>query len=199
MQIINKSHYIFSEKYNYVETQSNGESDYIGQSTQRKMDAKILFETQICHLISQGGNKILDWLNKLSDLSSETYEIVMGNKNLKKMKDTKLYIELLNRIKKIDEDEDGLILIRLCLTSKLEGSIVDYISSDVFDIIFQNLISFDLDKMLGKSIYLIYPNIENKVILRKMFDGERKVHGSLEYIHTDLISRYYYVTGLKIK
>lgn len=198
LQIINQSKHVFLEKYDYIETQSNGESDYIGQLTQRKMDAKILFETKICHLISQGGNKIVEWLGRIANLSGETYEVVKNHKELKRMKDTKLYIEFLDRISKINDDEDGLIFIPFCLTSNIEGSIVDYLSSDVFDIIFQNLVYFDLNKMLGKSIYIVYPTIENKVILRKAFDGKAIVHGKYEYIHTDLISNYYYVSGLNI-
>lgn len=200
LKVINKSSSVFLEKYKYSIEQSHGESDYIGEKTFDRLDAKLLFEQKICHLISKGQNELNSWLAKMSNNMGEIFDSIMkiDNEEIRKEKivNSIVYKEIFERLKNLDKNESLLLFIPFFISLKFENSIFSHIGSDNIDVVMGVLIKKEYSKLKGRKVYIVYPNFENKVILKKLFNGKKQVYGEIEFIKIKDITNYISVQDL---
>jgi hypothetical protein len=196
LRIINESKKIFPGTFEYVENQSNGESDFINVETGESFDSKVLFSSSICKLISK---KSSSWMSIIFDISNETYNAIMNAKTeqeiLNNISMTKMYLEYLKRIDSIKKYEKCILFLPFPLTLDLSKSLFSIISSSSDNLIVKSLIKYNKTELLDKEIYIIYPNIENKIVIRKLFDGKKAVH-EIEFLSMRIISEYITTTNI---
>lgn len=190
LDIMNKSKIVFEKQYIHQESQSNGESDYKTEDDTEFIDAKILFYNEQCIALKQG--KIYEFLDKIACEINELYDLIM-NGNYTSIKETILYKEINERFNKIKENEDVILFIPFDFTNELEKSLTSYFWSDIFSYTLSHLKKDRKDFFEKHKIYLVYPNIENKIVLKSIKNNEKKI----EFLKTNILKKYIEVISVK--
>lgn len=197
LEIMNKSSFIFPDQYEHINNQSNGESDYKAVGKDEFYDLKTIYETEICHLISN--KKLNEWLKKIQEESSQTFSAVMdedGEENiLKKISQTTLYEEFKKRLNNIKSLEKCVLFLPFPLSVEIEGSLMPLLSSSKYHLVVRSLEVYNPDIIKNKEVFIIYPNLENKVILRKLYNGQKEIF-DIEFVTTDKFKPYIYITKI---
>jgi hypothetical protein len=198
LKIMNESKIIFPGSYVHILEQSNGESDYKNIDTGEFFDVKVLFSSDICHSIS---NKSTDWISIISDISSENYYAIMNSKNknemLNKIYDSKICSEYIKRLESIKPFEKCILFSPFPITMELSTSIVTNIMSSTDHLVIKAIKKYNPKIIDNKEIYIIYPNLENKIIIRKLFDGIKLVF-DIEFLDISIINEYISTTDIFI-
>ena len=196
LEIINSSKYIFKEKYEINNNQNNGESDYIGLLTKNGLDLKILFSTEICEILSKWPNDINAFFDKLKNDEEKLYISIM-NKDNELVRKSMIYTEILRRVEEKKKYSDYIVFAPIFMTplTDIEGALSSHLAADSFDIVINTMIKSDFEKIKDKKIYIVFPTIENKVIVKYLFDGKKNPHIK-EFIKTNLIKDYISVTTI---
>ena len=185
-QIMNESKIVFPDEYKQIIEQSNGESDFVSNKNEF-LDAKILIYNQ--QAIDMKKNKIDDFLDSIQEEQNQIFDTIM--QQLPNVEQSKFYIEILHRLEKMKENENLVLFFPFDVTIEFEGSVTS--SADIF--------SYIIDIIRGKNkkitdehiIYMIYPNIENKIVLKKFSNQGDE----LEFLHSDLLKNYIEVIGIE--
>lgn len=194
LKIMNNSKFIFKDEYDQILEQSNNESDFKNKNKDEYFDAKILFENEICQNIDK--KNISDWLLKFSQNTQEEYDALMSGSCeediLEKIYKTKLYIEFKDRIGKIKDGENCILFLPFPLTLEFEESLIVHFTSSIYHLVIRTMMKKEKHFLKKNQVFIIYPNIENKIVLRRIFDGV-KVTYDIEFL-----SDYYFHEYIKI-
>ena len=182
-EIMNKSKLVFPNKYINIEKnkQSNGESDFIDLVTKEKIDAKTIFPSDQCENLSL--NNIEAFLEQIKMETNEIYDDIMNN-NIGNIENSIIYNGIKKSFDKIDDGENLLIFIPFPFTTEIKKSLSSILGSNIFLIIMKLLAKEKADFFKKHTIYFIYPNYENKIVLRNYSEG------ILEYIDVNILSQY---------
>lgn len=179
--IMNLSKIIFPEKYKIIKNQSHGESDYMSTSG-NLYDAKILFYEEQCESLAINKDELSSFIESIQKETEDIYNAIM-NKSKEEVKECIFYKEMLKEINKANYGENIILFLPYAFTLELEESITSYLSSDIFSYIFNILIK-ETDLLQDNEIFMIYPNYENKIIVKNL--NTKKI----EFIESDLLNRY---------
>ncbi len=180
-EIMNLSKKVFPDKYKHIKNQSHGESDFINEVTGELIDAKTIFPTKQCEKLSL--NQIKEFINDIVKETNEVFNVIMG-KDINTICNTILYKGILNALKNIKKQENVIVFIPFAFTLEMEASLSSKLGSDMFTQIMRVMEKEMSDLFNNRIIYFIYPNIENKVIVKNY------TRNICEYIDTDILSKY---------
>lgn len=191
LKIMNQSRSIFKGEYKQIINQSNNESDFENINKTEYFDAKILFQNEICQNIEKG--KISEWIVEFSKNTQQEYSALMDGFDEKDILDrvskTKLYKEFKNRIGKMNENENCILFLPFPVTIELESSIMVLVSSSIYHLVIRAMIDKDREILKKNEVFIIYPNIENKIVIRKIFDGNDETF-DIEFITDYYLNDY---------
>lgn len=182
LKIMNASKDIFSENYKYIENQSHRESDFVS-STGIMYDAKILFYNRQCQALAINKDNLYTFISELQKEINEVYEAVSLN-DKERLVNSIFYKEMENRIKKAEEWENIILFMPFACTMEVSNRDEALARDDIFIVIFKCLLEENASLIAGHNIYIIYPNVENYVIIKKLNDG------SMELIDDCIFSKY---------
>lgn len=183
LKIMNKSSIVFPEKYKHIDEQSNGESDFISINSGELIDAKTIFPKKQCESLSFGN--LNDFYEMIIMETNDVFEALMNKKD--DLNSTMLYKEIINAFCKIKPKENIIVFIPFPFTLEFEGSISSLLASDIFSQIIFDIKKNNINFFKEHKIYFIYPNLENKIILKNLTTGK------VEYLKSNLISKYIYI------
>ena len=183
LKIMNMSNIVFPGMYKHIDKQSNGESDFEEIQKGELLDAKTIFPKKQCEKLSL--DKLEDFYKMICNETNDIFDVIINKKG--NLNSTILYKEIVTALKKIEPNENVIVFIPFPFTLELEGSLSALLASDIFSqIIFR--IKKDSPKFFKEhQVYFVYPNLENKIILKNLTTG------SIEYLKSNLISDYIYV------
>ena len=186
LEIINSSEEIFGEKYEYInnDKQSNGESDYISLINRKKLDAKTIFPSSQCENLSL--NQIKDFMNTIMLETTDIFDSMMNN-NEQDLDSTILYKEFKKALENIKADENIVVFIPYPFTMEKEGTLSSIMCSDIFTQIILKFQEKNSEYLTKHEVYLIYPNIENKIIIKNINNWKTK------YLISNLLSKYIFI------
>ena len=192
LDIMNKSEIVFEKQYIHEAKQPNGESDYKTEDETEFIDAKILFYNEQCIALKQG--KIHEFLDKIACEINELYNLIKSG-IYTSINETILYKEINERFNKIKENEDVILFIPFDFTNECEKSLTDYFFDDIFSYTLCQLKKDRKEFFEKHKIYLVYPNIENKIVLKSIKDDEEKI----EFLKTNILKKYIEVISVESK
>lgn len=182
LSLMNKSEIIFREDYKYIENQSHGESDFVS-STGVYYDAKILFYNKQCQALAINKDNLYTFVSELQKEINEIYEAISLN-DKERLIDSIFYREMLIRIKKAETMENIILFMPFACTLELSDNLESLLDSDIFSCIFKCLKEKEKELLEGHNIYIIYPNVENYIIIKRLNDD------TMELVMDEAFSRY---------
>lgn len=182
LDIINKSKIVFPQNYKHIDKQDNGESDFESILTGERIDAKTIFPQTQCRNLSLGN--LEDFYKMICEETNDIFEAIMHDNDISS---TILYKQIIEAFKKISSNEHIILFIPFPFTLEFEKSLTSRFASDIFSQMIFKMKKEDPSFFNKHKIYFIYPNLENKIVLKNIWTGE------IEYLKSDYISRYIYV------
>lgn len=183
LDIMNLSKIVFPGTYRHIDIQSNGESDFVSIDNGELLDAKIIFPKKQCENLSL--NNLEYFYKTIIMETNDIFDAIMTQNN--NISSTILYKEIKSAFDKIINNENIIIFIPFQFTLELENSLSSKLGSDIFTQITSSLKKKKARFFEEHKIYFIYPNIENKIILKNITTRE------FEYLKSDLLAKYIYV------
>lgn len=180
-KIMNQSKYIFPEEYTLIKNQSHGESDYMSASG-KLFDSKILFYEEQCESLAINEGELSSFIEAIQKETEDIYNAIVS-KSVEEVKECIFYKEMLKEINKANYGENIILFLPYAFTLELDKNIENHSSSDIFSYIFDTLLK-EIDILQDNEIFMIYPNYENKIIIKNLNTKE------IEFITSDLINKY---------
>jgi len=181
LSIMNQSKKIFPEDYKIIKNQSHGESDYIS-TTGKLYDSKILFYEEQCESLAINEDQLSSFIEAIQKETEDIYNAIIS-KSIEEVKECIFYKEMVKEINKANYGENIILFLPYAFTLELEDNINSYLSSDIFSYIFNVLVK-EIDILQDNEIFMIYPNYENKIIVKNLNTKE------IEFITSNLINKY---------
>lgn len=155
LKIMNDSKIVFPSNYSQITEQSHGEADFIDNWNKQKYDAKLLFENELCQLLSK--EQYSDFVKEASNYFGVDYINIRdtGPDN------EPLYIEMKKRIESLKPDEHGILFLPLPVLLCSPDSIFSDICSDQIDWFFSEM-------KTKKTVYFIGMTIEQYIVIKKL-------------------------------
>lgn len=182
LRLMNKSEIIFKEKYKYIENQSHRESDFVSNSG-IMYDAKILFYNRQCQALAINKDNLYTFISELQKEINEVYEAISYNDQQRLIHST-FYKEMENRIRKAEEKENIILFMPFACTMELSNNLDSLLREDIFTYIFNCMRENNNSLVERHNIYIIYPNIENYIIIKKLNDN------TMELLFDEVFSKY---------
>ena len=189
LDLMNTSKSVFPRKYSRIEKQPNNQCDYIsewsdddGNKHIEKFDAKLPFDKKEGELLCSNQADFKKWLEFMMDEAAEYANYMIINRGSYSVKQLRLYKTLAKRISSLKEDENGVLFFPYPIT--LDGEELRFLSSttDILSAIYNDLLA---EGIIGtRNIYILYPTMDNKIVLRYMNTGTR------EYLYSAEISKH---------
>lgn len=170
LELMNKSSKVFPNTYKKIEIQNNNQCDFVDVETNEKFEAKLFLTKKEGELIASNNRDYEKWLNIAFERIGEFSEFVeaRGSKPIENLTIYKIFELLLS---KIEQDENMILLFLYPVTLDLEGSIVTFFGAVL------STIYHDFNKkgmILNRKIYVIYPTIDNKMVVRLLNSNQRE-------------------------
>lgn len=182
LRLMNKSEIIFKEEYKYIENQSHRESDFVSNSG-IMYDAKILFYNRQCQALAINKDNLYTFISELQKEINEVYEAISYNDQQRLIHST-FYKEMENRIRKAEEKENIILFMPFACTMELSNNLDSLLKEDIFTCIFNCMRENNNSLVERHNIYIIYPNIENYIIIKKINDN------TMELLFDEVFSKY---------
>lgn len=183
LKIMNSSQIVFNEEYEHIDKQSNGESDFVSMPSRELIDAKTIFLEEQCEKLSL--DDIKAFLNDIVKESNDIFYSIMNKSGLD-INSTILYTQISRALAKSNSNENIIIFIPFPFTLEIEDCIISKLNSDIFSQIMFKMKRENKNYFDNHKVYFIYPNIENKIIIKNVNDG------ITEYLSSDIIAKYIY-------
>lgn len=183
LKIISISNIVFPGVYEHIDEQSHGESDFIEIQNREFIDAKIIFPQKQCEYLSL--DDLENFFRIICRETNDAFKSIMYDRE--SFNSTILYKEIVFTLKKIKKNENLIIFIPFPFTLEFENSISGKLGSDIFSQIIFDLREENSNFFKEHNVYIIYPNFENKIILKNLTTEE------IEYQKNNIISDYIYV------
>ncbi len=189
LEIMNESNIVFPEHYKHIDEQSNGESDFISIDSGELIDAKIIFPKKQCEKLSR--NDLNDFYEMIVMETNDVYDALIKKKDT--LNSTILYKEIFNAFNKIKAKENVIIFIPFPFTLEFERSLSSLFSGDIFSQIIYEIRRKKSCYFQEHCVYFIYPNLENKIILKNLSTSKT------EYLKSNHLSKYIFIKDLENK
>lgn len=163
LNMMNDSTKLFPDKYEHIDSQSNGECDFRDLNKSCKYDAKLLFTTEQGKLIGSRRADYEKWiLTMLNEI--EEFNKYIKSRGYFDVKTLTLYKIMSDSLKSVGADENVIFFIPYTIVLDGEGMIFTQFASDILSTIFSVLNKNPLIK--NRMVYAIYPCLENKIAIR---------------------------------
>ena len=160
---------IFPGVYEQHENQANSECDFYDVNTNSKYEAKLIFTNEQCQTIAKSGGRDIEWLKSILQEIREVSKIFLSKKPpYHDLSDTLLYKTIKDRLETVNDDENAILFIPFPIVDSFESSIYGQFATDIMGIIYERLLLENELNLSNKKIYLIYPNSEQKFVLREL-------------------------------
>ncbi len=162
LEIMNKSKKVFPGNYLYVDNQSHGECDFIEESSGKKFDAKLPFETKQIKILTNGKKHapmLETWVRDLHNEASE-YENVVNNSSFQ-ISESRLCKIIIDILLKDKADESIILFFPFPIVLSIKGTIFLQFATDYLKAIY-DYISTIID-LSEREIYAVYPSAEKSV------------------------------------
>lgn len=172
LNLMNESHNVFPGQYQWVESQSMGECDFIDVNTGQKFDAKLPLTKQQGALIGSRNHDYAAWMKTMTAIESEFSDCIDGSDGVKNVEGLELYKILEERLSSLRDDENAIFFFPYPIVLDAENLMTTSFCMDLLDHIFCEL------KKRGcigrRAVYVIYPAIDTKIVLRNLRTGLRE-------------------------
>jgi len=182
LKIMNLSSLILKEKYHYIENQSHNESDFVSDSG-LLYDAKILFYENQCQALSINKDNLYTFITTLQAEINEIYDAI-EKKDYNQFISSVFYREMKYRIKKAESKENIILFIPFACTKELSTNLSPTFNADIFTYLFQCFVKEEPSFSKTHDIYIIYPNLENYILFKKLNDNTR------EFVMKEVLTEY---------
>lgn len=181
LKLMNSSTKLFPNEYEYIENQSNGECDFRDKVTSQKFDAKLILTEKDGKSIGSDNHNYLKWLQSIFKINNEYKGYFECSENFD-VATSSLYKTMSRLLKKVKPDENVIFFIPYPIVLDEEGMVYHQFCDDILSIVFDTLRKNDL--INKRMIYVIYPNFQNKIVLRCLNTYVR------EYLEYDELQKY---------
>lgn len=167
---------VFPGKYEAVESQSNGECDYIERVSKEKFDAKLPFHRKQVAMLTDGkkhGPEIEKWMRMMQEEAASFNPMKYRDNPEGYIENTELYKIMKEQVDKDKIDESIVFFLPYPITFTVKTSVFLQATSDYMDMIYDRLKDeVDLQK---RKIYVIYPaDEENCFVVRNLENRTRE-------------------------
>lgn len=186
LQLMNRSKRVFPYVYRYNEDQSNGECDFTANEGDvhniMKYDAKLPFDGKEGEMICSKKSDFLKWIQFMMDEATEFSTCMIHNRGIHNVNEITLYKTFEKRLRTINEDENVVFFFPYPITHDGEKMIFTQFASDILSAIFDELQRNG--KVGDRTIYVIYPSMDRKMVLRCLNNNVR------EFVESPEISQH---------
>ncbi|MBQ3132770.1 MAG: hypothetical protein IJC17_00650 [Clostridia bacterium] len=186
LDLMNKSALVFPGQYEWNEDQSNGQCDFYDVHTLEKFEAKLPFDKKEGQLICSNNANLKDWIEFMMNEEEEFGEKIIRCRGQYKITDLTLYKTLEKRINTVQKDENAVFLFPYPITLDAEGGDglnLLHFCGDILSNIFSELAKQGV--ISTRKIYVIYPSLDNKMVLRCLNNHQR------EYLFSADMKRFF--------
>ena len=180
LKIMNASTQIFTGKYEHNEDQSHSQCDFYNIATGEKYDVKLLFSEDVCKAINN--EDIQTWFNEIRRQVNEIHDSLM--KNSIKIEDTELYKCIMDRISKIEIDENCILFYPFPIGLESSKSVFAQLVQSTLGYIYSKVVENNPCLKIKKNCYLIYSNQFNEVVINDIHNSR------VEFLQGDYLSKY---------
>lgn len=175
LALMNQSELIFPSQYAANEEQAHSQCDFYDIRTSEKYEAKLPFDKKEGQLICSNSADLKEWLEFMLDEESEFSDRIVRERGKYRIDGLKLYQTLEKPLKTVQEDENAIILFPYPITLDMEGNgnlNLLHFCGDILSSIFGELVH---NGVVGtRKIYVIYPSMDNKIVLRCLNTNHRE-------------------------
>lgn len=186
LALMNESKSVFPGQYVHNDNQSRSQCDFYDIRTAEKYEAKLPFDKKEGQLICSNNANLKEWLEFMLDEESEFSDRIIRERGKYRIDDLRLYKTVEKRLKTVQEDENAIILFLYPITPDMEGNgdlNLLHFCGDILSSIFGELVR---NGVVGtRRIYVIYPSMDDKVVLRCLNTNQR------EYLVSKELSRVF--------
>lgn len=186
LELMNQSTLIFPGQYVSNEDQSSGQCDFYDVYTLEKFEAKLPFDKKEGQLICSNNANLKEWIEFMMNEEEEFGEKIIHYRGQYKITDLTLYKTLEKRINTVQKDENAVFLFPYPITLDMEngdGLNLLHFCGDILSNIFSELAK---QGVIGtRKIYVIYPSLDDKMVLRCLNNGQR------EYLCSSDMKRFF--------
>ena len=171
LTLMNLSRIVFPGHYEWVESQSSGECDFVDIDTGCKYDAKLPLTKKQGALIGSRNHDYADWMKTMIELESEFADCICSSDGVKNVEKLELYCILQDCLNKLQEDENGIFFFPYPIVMDAEDLCTCF-CMDLLDHIYDTLRK---NGHVGeRDIYVIDPSMDAKIVLRNMKTDARE-------------------------
>lgn len=188
LRLMNESKTVFNGTYSMVPEQSNGECDFVDNSSGEKYDAKLPFLPNQIEMLTDGKRhkpELEKWITDLMKEQAEYNPIAIRNDPSYDIGNTKLYSIMKAQIERDKIDENVIFFLPYPITLCVRDSIFLQFASDYLNAIYDRL-KQEIN-IQNRRIYAIYPSSEKNTFVLRNIGSYSK-----EYIQYDDAERYFY-------
>ena len=189
LDLMNKSTKVFQGQYASNEDQSCNQCDFYDVQTFEKFEAKLPFDKKEGRLICSNNADFKAWIEFMMDEEAEFGEKIIQQRGKYSVDSLRLYKTMKKRINTVQDDENAVILFPYPITFDIEHDSV-FFCGDILSTIFSELVK---NGVIGtRKIYVIYPSLDNKMVLRCLNNDKR------EYLISADMNRVFSYTFLSL-
>ena len=182
LDLLNKSIKLFPNQYEHIDSQANGECDFIDQKTKGKYDAKLPITKKQGRWIGSNNADFEKWISSMMDECAEFAQKIIQERGLHRVEELKLYTIMKNLVVNDKPDENIIFFFPFPVVYETSCGIFGQFASDILSNIYDTL---NQNGVIGeRKIYAIYPSIDNKIGIRLLNTGVR------EWFSSELLDEY---------
>ena len=186
LNLMNSSKKVFPNTYQYIEEQSNGESDFIDLTSFQKYDAKLPFSSHQGKLIGQRDSDYSKWIETMINEKCEFGKFIeeRGKHNIA---DLTLYKIIRDRLLSVSMDEHPIFFFPYPIVLDGEEFTILQQSGDMLSAIFSEIKGNGLLK--GRYLYVVYPCYDEKIVIRCLNTNAREYLSNAElneFVHYNI-------------
>lgn len=181
LTLMNQSELVFPSQYAANKEQAHSQCDFYDIRTSEKYEAKLPFDEKEGQLICSNNADLKKWLEFMMDEETEFSDRIIRERGKYRVDSLRLYKTLEKRLKTVQHDENAIILFPYPITLDLEGDgglNLLHFCGDILSSIFGELMR---NGVIGtRKIYVIYPSMDDKIVLRCLNTNQREYLVSIE-------------------
>jgi len=145
--LMNASKYVFEGEYEHIESQANGECDFVEKNTRKKFDAKLCFNKSEGKMIGAPKGEMIKWLEEMNEYFADVKPYSLPQ-------ELKIYKFLKDKLNTIKDDENLIVYIPFPMMLDIP-EVCNLLTSTTLDIAVEELKNEGITK--GRQIFAIFP------------------------------------------
>ncbi len=172
LELLNASTQLFPNQYEHLESQSNGECDFIDKKTGAKYDAKLPITKEQGKWIGSRDSDFEKWLKSMMNECAEFSEKIIKERGFHKVEELKLYDIMKKEIENDKSDENIIFFFPFPIVFDYPEGVYRQFASDILSNIYDALKE---NGIIGdQKIYAIYPGADRTIAIRLLNTGVRE-------------------------